>query len=107
MPNFTIQIEAPPEQVFEELSHVERHPTWANPKSKMTMKQTGGDGPGPTSTYHSSGVFTGKHVSADITVTKFDAPRRLAIRSNQHRTARRTSGTRTTTRSRRREAEPP
>ena len=84
MPEFTIQIDAPPERVFDELSHVERHTSWANPKSNMTMEQTGGAGPGPTSTYRSSGVFTGKKVSADITVTAFDPPRRFAIRSDQH-----------------------
>jgi uncharacterized protein YndB with AHSA1/START domain len=84
MPEFTIHIDAPPQRVFDELSHVERHTSWANPKSKMTMEQTGGAGPGPTSTYRSSGVFTGKNVSADITVTAFDPPRRFAIRSNQH-----------------------
>jgi uncharacterized protein YndB with AHSA1/START domain len=84
MPNFTIQIDAPPERVFEELSHVERHPSWANPKSEMTMQQTGGDGPGATSTYRSTGVFTGKAVSADIKVTAFDPPRRFTFRLDQH-----------------------
>jgi uncharacterized protein YndB with AHSA1/START domain len=84
MPEFMIHIDAPPERVFDELSHVERHTSWANPKSNMTMEQTGGAGPGPTSTYRSSGVFTGKKVSADITVTAFDPPRRFAIRSDQH-----------------------
>jgi len=84
MPEFTIQIDASPERVFEELSHVERHPSWANPKSVMTMQQTGGEGPGATSTYRSTGVFTGKAVSADITVTRFDPPRAFSIRSEQH-----------------------
>jgi uncharacterized protein YndB with AHSA1/START domain len=84
MPNYTIQIDAPPERVFEELSHVERHPTWANPKSQMTMQQTGGDRPGASSRYRSSGVFTGKAVSADIEVAAFDPPRRFAIRLDQH-----------------------
>jgi uncharacterized protein YndB with AHSA1/START domain len=84
MPHVKIRIDAPPERVFEELSHVERHPTWANPKSMMTMQQTGGEGPGQSATYRSSGVFTGKNVSADITVTAFDPPRRFAIRSMQH-----------------------
>jgi uncharacterized protein YndB with AHSA1/START domain len=84
MPDFTIQIDAPPERVFDELSHVERHPTWANPKSQMTMQQTGGDGPGATANYRSSGVFTGKAVSADIKVAAFDPPRRFAIRLDQH-----------------------
>jgi uncharacterized protein YndB with AHSA1/START domain len=84
MPNFTIQIDAPPERVFEELSHVERHPSWANSKSEMTMEQTGGDGPGSASTYRSTGVFTGKAVSADIKVTAFDPPRRITLRVDQH-----------------------
>jgi len=84
MPEFTIQIDAPPELIFDELSHVERHPSWANPKSQMTMEQTSGAGPGPTATYRSSGVFTGNAVSADISVTKFDRPREFSIRSDQH-----------------------
>lgn len=84
MPSFTIQIEAPPEKVFDELSHVERHAAWANPKSKMTIEQTGGDGPGTGSTYRSTGVFTGKNVSADIKVTASDRPRRFAFRLDQH-----------------------
>ena len=84
MPSFTISIDAPPERIFEELSHVERHPAWANARSKMTMEQTGGDGPGPASTYRSSGVFTGKDVTADITVIVFEPSTRFTIRSIQH-----------------------
>ena len=84
MPSFTISIAAPPDRTFEELSHVERHPSWANVRSKMTMEQTGGDGPGPASTYRSSGAFAGKDVSADITVTAFEPSSRFAIRSIQH-----------------------
>jgi uncharacterized protein YndB with AHSA1/START domain len=84
MPEFKILIDAPPERVFDELSHVERHPSWANPKSKMTMEQTGGDAPGSSSTYRSSGIFGGKAVSADLSVTKFDPPREFSIRSDQH-----------------------
>ena len=84
MPEFSIQIDAPPEMIFDELSHVERHPSWANPKAHMTMQQTMGDGPGASATYRSSGVFTGKSVSADISVTRFDPPREFSIRSDQH-----------------------
>jgi uncharacterized protein YndB with AHSA1/START domain len=84
MPEFSIQIDAPPERVFEELSHVERHPSWANTKAKMTMQQTAGDGPGSSSTYRSTGMFGKSAVSADITVTKFDPPREFSIRSDQH-----------------------
>jgi uncharacterized protein YndB with AHSA1/START domain len=84
MPEFSIRIAAAPERVFEELSHVERHPSWANPKANMTMEQTSGDRPGPDARYRSTGVFSGKAVSADISVTKFDSPREFAIRSDQH-----------------------
>jgi uncharacterized protein YndB with AHSA1/START domain len=84
VPTFTIQIQAPPERVFDELSHVERHASWANPKAKMGMEQVAGEGPGSGSAYRSSGVFVGKNVSADITVTAFEPPRRFTIRSDQH-----------------------
>lgn len=81
---FSIEIDAPPERVFEHLADVATHPSWANPKADMRMEQTGGAGPGPGSTYRSSGVFVGKPVTADISVTAFDPPRRFAIRSEQH-----------------------
>jgi uncharacterized protein YndB with AHSA1/START domain len=81
---FSIVIDAPPERVFEHLADVAKHPTWANPKADMTMQQTAGTGPGPDSAYRSSGVFVGKPVSADISVTAYDPPRRFTIRSDQH-----------------------
>jgi uncharacterized protein YndB with AHSA1/START domain len=84
VPTFTIRIDAPPEVVFDEISHVERHPSWANPKANMTMEQTSGEGPGPNARYRSTGVFTGKEVSADVSVTRFDPSREFSIRSNQH-----------------------
>ena len=65
MPNFTIHIDAPAEMVFDELSHVERHPSWANHTAHMTMEQTAGDGPGTASHYVSHGVFLKKPISAD------------------------------------------
>lgn len=81
---FSIVIDASPERVFERLADVTTHPSWANPKADMTMEQTSGAGPGPESSYRSSGVFVGKPVTADISVTAFDPPRRFAIRSDQH-----------------------
>src|SRR2546427_11759745 len=71
---FKIQIAAPPERAFDELSHVERHPSWANPVAQMKMEQTAGEGPGPTSRYRSSGLFVKKPVSADISVTAYEPP---------------------------------
>jgi len=81
---FKIEIDAPPERVFSRLEDVTTHPSWSNPKANMTMEQTAGAGPGADAKYRSSGVFVGKPVSADITVTSYDPPRRFAIRSDQH-----------------------
>jgi uncharacterized protein YndB with AHSA1/START domain len=80
---FKIQIDAPPERVFSYLEDVTTHPSWSNPKANMTMEQTVGAGPGADAKYRSSGVFVGKPVSAEITVTAYDPPRRFAIRSDQ------------------------
>jgi len=84
MVSFAITIDARPERVFDELSHVERHPGWSNPTAKMTMDQVAGDGPGPDARYHSAGIFVGKPVSADITVTRFEPGKAFTIRSDQH-----------------------
>jgi uncharacterized protein YndB with AHSA1/START domain len=84
MPTFSIQIAAPPEMVFEEISHVERHPSWANPKAKMEMEQTTGDGPGSSAHYVSHAIFVGKPVSADLDITRYEPPRVFALRSTQH-----------------------
>jgi uncharacterized protein YndB with AHSA1/START domain len=81
---FKIAIDAPPERVYSHLSDVTTHPSWANPKAKMRMEQTAGSGPGADARYRSSGVFVGKQVSADISVTAYEPPRRFAIRSDQH-----------------------
>jgi uncharacterized protein YndB with AHSA1/START domain len=80
----SITIDAPPEAVFDELSHVERHPAWANPKADMTMEQVAGDGPGPDAKYRSTGIFTKSRVSADLTVTAFQPSTAFTVRLIQH-----------------------
>jgi uncharacterized protein YndB with AHSA1/START domain len=82
---FRVHSDAAPEQVFDEVSHVERHPSWANPNAQMQMEQTAGDGPGPASHYVSRAIFVRKPVSADIDITKYDPPRVFALRATQHR----------------------
>jgi len=86
---FSIAIDAPPARVFELLADVPAHPTWANPKAKMSMEQTAGSGPGPDAAYRSSAVFVGKPVSADISVVAYEEPERFAIRSDQHQEGKR------------------
>jgi uncharacterized protein YndB with AHSA1/START domain len=84
MPSFKIDIQAPPDEVFDYLCDVTRHTEWANPKADMKARQTSGAGPGPDATYRTEGVFVNKPVSADITVTAYDRPSRFSIRSDQH-----------------------
>ena len=81
---FTITIDASPERVFDYLVDVTRHPEWANAKAKMRSDQIAGAGPGPDARYRTQGMFVNRSVSADITVTAFERPRRFSIRSDQH-----------------------
>lgn len=80
----SIAIDAPPEAVFDELAHVERHPAWANAKADMTMEQVAGDGPGADAKYRSTGIFTKSRVSADLSVTAYRPSTAFAIRLIQH-----------------------
>jgi uncharacterized protein YndB with AHSA1/START domain len=80
---FHIQIEAPPETVFDELSHVERHPSWANPKAEMTMEKVSEGDPRLGATYRMTGLFVKRPVHTDVTIVAFDPPRRFSIRSDE------------------------
>jgi uncharacterized protein YndB with AHSA1/START domain len=80
----SISIDAPLEVVFEELSHVERHPTWANAAAKMTMEQVAGDGPGKGARYRSSGIFVKSPVTAEVSVKTYQPSTVFALRSDQH-----------------------
>jgi uncharacterized protein YndB with AHSA1/START domain len=84
MPTFKIQVQAPPETVFDYLADATRHGEWANPKSSMTMDDVSGGAPGAGHKYRSTAVFTGKPVSADLEVTAFERPRHFRIRLDQH-----------------------
>jgi uncharacterized protein YndB with AHSA1/START domain len=84
MPTFKIQVQAAPEAVFDYLADVSRHTEWANPKSSMKMEDVSGGAPGGGHKYRSTGVFTGKAVSADIEVTAFERPTHFALRTDQH-----------------------
>lgn len=81
---FRIQVDAPPEAVFDVLADMKGHPGWANPKANMAMEEVSGGPPAMGSKYRSSGVFIGKSTTADIEITKFDRPRVFAYRLAQH-----------------------
>jgi uncharacterized protein YndB with AHSA1/START domain len=84
MSEFSTHIDAPPEVVFDEVSHVERHASWANPTADMRIEQTAGDGPGAASHYVSHAIFVKKPVSADIDVTRYEPPHVFELLSTQH-----------------------
>jgi len=84
MSEFTTHIDAPPELVFDEVAHVERHPSWANPTADMRMEQTAGDGPGAASHYVSHAIFVKKPVSADIEITRYEPSTVFELLSTQH-----------------------
>ena len=78
-----IQVAAPPQKVFDVLSDIPSHGTWANEKAGLEVKPVSG---GPTavgSTYKSSQKFAGKHAAADIKVIALDAPSTLAFEALQ------------------------
>jgi len=84
MPKFTIRIDAPAEMVFDEIAHVERHPSWAHHTAHMEMEQTAGEGPGTASHYVSHGIFFKKPISADIEITRYDPPKAVSLKATQH-----------------------
>ena len=78
-----IQVAASPQKVFDVLSDIPSHGTWANQKAGLEVKPVSG---GPTavgSTYKSSQKFAGKHAAADIKVISLDAPNTLAFEALQ------------------------
>lgn len=76
---FKIQVAAPPQRVYDVVSDIANHGSWANPAAGLEVKPVSG---GPTqvgSTFRSSQKFAGKHTGADITVTKLSPPSALAF----------------------------
>ena len=76
---FKIQVAAPPERVFDIVSDIAHHGSWANPKAGLEVTPVSG---GPTqvgSTFKSSQRFAGKHTGADLKVTEYSAPTKLVF----------------------------
>jgi hypothetical protein len=73
-----------PEQAFDYVSDVSRHPEWANPSAKMRMEPVSGGAPHLGARYRSEAVFVRKPVSADLEITKFDRPGAFAYSVFHH-----------------------
>lgn len=73
-----------PEEAFDYVSDVSRHPEWANPGAKMRMDPVSGGAPHPGAKYRSQAVFIRKPVSADLEITKLERPGRFAYSVAHH-----------------------
>lgn len=81
--HWQIQIDAPPEAVFDTLADMPHHGEWANPKAKLTVHEVSGGPPAVGSKYRSEQVFFGKPAAAQLEITAFDRPKRFAFAVTQ------------------------
>ena len=61
---WTMHIDAPPEKVFDVLSDVANHGSWANPRAELKIAEVSGGPPALGSTFRSEQVFAGKAQTA-------------------------------------------
>lgn len=77
-----IQVNAPPQRVFEVLADIPNHGTWANQKAGLHVRPVSGGPLAVGSTFRSEQRFAGKPAAADIRVTKVSAPAALAFEAH-------------------------
>ena len=82
---WTMHIDAPPEKVFDVLSDVANHGSWANPRAELKISEVSGGPPGLGSTFRSEQVFAGQAQTAAIEIVEFDRPNRFAFAISQHK----------------------
>jgi uncharacterized protein YndB with AHSA1/START domain len=75
---WTIQIDAPPEAVFDTVSDMAKHGEWANKNAKLTVYEVAGGPPALGSRYRSEATFFGKPAHGDLEIVAFDRPRKFA-----------------------------
>lgn len=71
-----------PQRAFDYVADLSKHGEWANPKSGLRVSHVSGSGVGAK--YSSSQMFMGKGNGAEITVTAFEPPRRIAFDALEH-----------------------
>ena len=82
---WTMHIDAPPEKVFDVLSDVANHGSWANPRAELKVAEVSAGPPALGSTFRSEQVFAGKAQTAEIEIVEFDRPNRFAFAISQHK----------------------
>lgn len=81
---WTMQIQAPPEAVFDALADLPSHGSWANPSAKLKVHEVSGGAPAVGSKYRSEQMFLRTPGNAELEITAFDRPRRFAFSVLQH-----------------------
>jgi uncharacterized protein YndB with AHSA1/START domain len=79
-----MQIDAPPEAVFDALADMPSHGAWANKNAHLKVSEVSGGQPQLGSKYRSESVFFGKPASADLEIVSFDRPRKFAYSVTHH-----------------------
>lgn len=78
-----IQVAAQPQKVFDVVSDIASHGTWANQKAGLVVTPVSGGPAAVGSTFKSEQRFAGKHAGADIKVTQVDPPNTFVFEAFQ------------------------
>ncbi len=79
-----MQINAPPEVVFDKLADMPNHGSWANKSAHLKVSEVSGGEPHLGSKYRSEAHFFKKPATADLEITAFDRPRKFAYSVEHH-----------------------
>lgn len=78
-PTWKIQVNAPPEKVYDYVADVSRHAEWASQADEMNIKADSPGAPAVGKTYTAEGTLLGKRNPSKVTITALDRPRTVEI----------------------------
>ena len=79
-----MQIDAPPDAVFDTLTDMPNHGKWANHSAHLKVSEVSGGEPHLGSKYRSESVFFNKPATADLEIISFDRPKKFAYSVAHH-----------------------
>lgn len=74
----SVRFNVPPEAIFAHIGDPTMHDTWSA-KAPLKVQKIGDDPVGVGSAFRSTSKFLGKPVSAQLTITQYDPPKRIAF----------------------------
>ena len=80
MPSQKIEINAPPEKVFNYLADISKHSEWGNPSQKLQVEKTSAGPIEKGATFHSTGQQFGKQEDM-VTIVEYQPNSRVAYES--------------------------